>query len=60
VDVGTAEMKVVASLVQTPPEPLGLVDPGRMQRTIDLMKSSFDLKKAVTIEDVFAQGFVVK
>jgi NitT/TauT family transport system substrate-binding protein len=60
VDVGTAEMKVVGSLVQTPPEPLGSVDPRRMQRTIDLVKDSFDLKKPVTIDDVFAPGFVGK
>jgi NitT/TauT family transport system substrate-binding protein len=57
-DVGTAEMKVVASLVQMPPEPLGSVDRGRMQRTIDLVKSSFDLKNPITLDDVFADGFV--
>jgi NitT/TauT family transport system substrate-binding protein len=60
VDVGTAEMKVISSLVQTPPEPLGSVDKARMQRTIDLVAGSFDLKKTVTIDDVFADGFVTK
>ncbi|MBV9066967.1 MAG: ABC transporter substrate-binding protein [Methylobacteriaceae bacterium] len=60
IDVGTAEMNVVASLVQTPPEPLGSVNRDRMQRTIDLVKSSFDLKKPVTIDDVLADGFVPK
>lgn len=60
VDVGTAEMKVVGSLVQDPPEPLGSVDVPRMQRTIDLVKGSFELKKPVNVDDVFAPGFVDK
>lgn len=60
VDVAKAEMQVVAMLVQTPPEPLGFVDRGRMQRTIDLVKNSFDLKNPVTVDDVFADGFVPK
>jgi len=60
VDIGTAEMKVISSLVQKPPEPLGAVDKARMQRTIDLVAGSFDLKKPVTIDDVFADGFVTK
>ena len=60
VDIGTSEMKVVASLVQAPPEPLGSVDTARMQRTLDLVAHSFDLKEAVTVGDVFAPGFVGK
>lgn len=60
VEIGTAEMKVISTLVQTPPEPLGAVDKARMQRTIDLVAGSFDLKKPVSIDDVFADGFVAK
>ncbi len=58
VETGTAEMKIVGSLVQDPPEALGSVSADRMQRTIDLVKGSFELKKAVAIDDVFAPGFV--
>ena len=60
VDVGTAEMQVVSTLVQTPPEPLGTIDPVRMQRTLDLVASSFDLKRPISIGDVYAPGFVGK
>lgn len=60
VDVGASEMKVISTLVQTPPEPLGAVDKARMQRTLDLVAGSFDLKKPVSIDDVFADGFVTK
>ena len=60
VDIGTAEMKVVSSLVQTAPEPLGTLAPDRLQKTIDIVAGSFDLKKQVSIDDVFAPGFVEK
>jgi len=57
VDIGTAEMKVVGSLVKAP---AGSVDRAQMQRTIELVKNSFDLKQPVSVDDVFADGFVSK
>ena len=60
VDVGAAEIRSVASLVQVPPEPLGTVSPARMQLTIDLVADAFDLKKPVAVADVYADGFVGK
>ncbi len=56
-DVGTAEMKVMASLVKAPP---GFIDKAQMQRTIALVEKSFGLKKPIAIDDVSADGFVSK
>lgn len=60
IDIGKAEMTVVSGLVQSPPEPLGTIDPARLQKTIDLVAGSFELKKQVAIDDVYAAGFVDK
>jgi NitT/TauT family transport system substrate-binding protein len=60
VDIGIAEIKAVGSLVQTPPEPLGAIDPARLQRTIDIVSEAFTLKKPVTVESLYAPGFVSK
>jgi len=57
VDIGTAEMKVVASLVKPP---VGSVEKDQMQRTLDLVAASFDLKRPVNIDDVYVDGFVNK
>lgn len=57
VEIGTAEMKVVTSLVKPPG---GVIDKEEMQRTIDLVASSFDLKKPVAFDDVVADGFASK
>lgn len=57
VDVGTAEMKVVASLAQARPEPVGALNPERLQQTIDLVEGAFEMQNPVTVSDVYAPGF---
>jgi NitT/TauT family transport system substrate-binding protein len=58
IDVGTAEMKAVADLVRKPVETAGIIDPARMQKTVDVVSQAFSLKKPIKADDVFVGGFV--
>lgn len=60
VDVGTAEMQAVAGLVRTPTDKIGMIDPERMQRTVDIVAEAFELKRPVSAKDVYAPGFVAQ
>jgi len=60
VDVGTAEMKAVAGLVQSPADKIGLIEEGRMKSTVDLVSEAFSLKNPVSPADVYAPGFVAR
>lgn len=58
VDIGTAEMKVVGTLVRKPTDKVGVIELPRMQRTVDIVTEAFVLKQPVKAADVFASGFV--
>lgn len=58
VDIGTAETQKVAALAPQKGLPLGTVDNGRMQRTIDIVAAAFTLKNPVKVSDVSAPGLL--
>ncbi len=58
VDVATGETEMVCALALVPNTPPGFVGRDGVQRTIDIVAGAFDLKKPVTVDDVFAPGFV--
>jgi hypothetical protein len=49
---------MVCALALVPNTPPGFVSPDGVQRTIDIVAGAFDLKQPVTVDDVFAPGFV--
>jgi NitT/TauT family transport system substrate-binding protein len=58
VDVAAGETKAVAELAQVPGRPLGLIDPARIDETINVVKSVFKLKSPVSANDIYVPGFV--
>jgi NitT/TauT family transport system substrate-binding protein len=58
VDIAIGEMKKVADLAVQPNAALGAMDPGRVQKTIDIVGVAFPLKKSVVPMDVYAPGFL--
>jgi NitT/TauT family transport system substrate-binding protein len=62
VDVAVAkgETEAVAELAQVKGQPLGLIDPSRLEDTINAVTSVFKLKTPVSVSDVYAPGFVAK
>ena len=42
------------------PRELGLIDPARVEETINVVNSVFKLKAPVAVNDVYAPGFVAK
>jgi len=58
--VAKGETEAVAELAQVKGEPLGLIDPSRIEQTIEAVTSVFKLKTPVTVNDVYAPGFVGK
>jgi NitT/TauT family transport system substrate-binding protein len=58
VAVAKGETEAVAELAQVKDQPLGTIDPARVQQTIDAITSVFKLKTPVTVNDVYAPGFV--
>ncbi|MFD2183289.1 ABC transporter substrate-binding protein [Rhodoplanes azumiensis] len=60
VDVATAETAAVAALAQVPGEPLGAVNPARVQKTIDIVSDAFKLKSPVTVQDIAVTDMVGK
>jgi NitT/TauT family transport system substrate-binding protein len=56
--VAKGETEAVAELAQVKGQPLGLIDPARVQQTIDAVTSVFKRKTPVTVNDVYAPGFV--
>jgi len=45
---------------QIPNQPLGEIDPARIDATVDLVKDNYQLATPVTAADVYAPGFVPK
>jgi NitT/TauT family transport system substrate-binding protein len=50
----------VAELAQVNGRELGLIDPARIEETINVVNSVFKLKTPVAVNDVYAPGFVSK
>jgi len=60
VAVAEGETKAVAELAQVKGRELGLIDPARIEETINVINSVFKLKAPVAVNDVYAPGFVSK
>jgi len=62
IDVGVAkgETEAVAELAEVKGQPLGMIEPARIDETIDVVKSVFKLKAPVSASDVYVPGFVQK
>lgn len=58
--VASAETVKVGQLATVPGEPLGSLDPTRLQRTIDVVAGAYTLKNSVKPSDIYAAGFVPK
>src|SRR5262252_1631140 len=54
-DVAAAETKIVGTLTG---QPLGVLDPARVKKAIEIVGRAYTLKSAVTPEDIYAPGFV--
>jgi NitT/TauT family transport system substrate-binding protein len=59
-DVAVGETKAVAELAEVPGLPLGMIDPPRIDETIDVVKSVFKLNAPVNASDVYVPGMVSK
>jgi NitT/TauT family transport system substrate-binding protein len=55
-DVAAAETKIVGTLTG---QPLGVLDPARVKKAIEIVGRAYTLKSAVAPEDIYAPGFVV-
>jgi NitT/TauT family transport system substrate-binding protein len=58
-DIAIAEMRKVKELAAQRNADMGVMDPGRVQKTIDIVGATFALKKAVSPTDVHAPGFLL-
>ena len=54
------ETEAAAELAQIPGQPLGEIDPARIEATLDVVKGAFKLATPVAAADVYAPGFVTK
>jgi NitT/TauT family transport system substrate-binding protein len=63
VDVAKAEtlaVKALALVPETQKNGIGWVDPARVQKTIDIMTPALELKRKVTVDEVYAPGFLTQ
>jgi NitT/TauT family transport system substrate-binding protein len=60
IDIGMAadELVKVRALAAIPNSPLGVIESKRAQQTIGVVIGAFDMKRPVTVQDVFEAGFV--
>ena len=58
VDIAIGEMRKVKELAASPNAALGTMNPGRTQKTIDIVATTFALKKSISPTDVYAPGFL--
>ena len=56
--IAIQETEKVRQLAQQPNAALGSIDPARVQKTIDVVGSAFELKSRVATADVYAPGFL--
>jgi len=57
-DVAKGETELVKELAEVPGHKMGVIDPARIQRTIDIMAKSYPMKQPVKPQDMFVAGFV--
>jgi NitT/TauT family transport system substrate-binding protein len=60
VAVAKGETEAVAELAQVKGQELGMIEPARIEETINAVTSVFKLKTPVSVNDVYAPGFVAK
>ena len=60
VAVARGETEAVAELAQVEGQPFGVIDPARIEATLDVMKSAFKLKTPVVAKDVYVSGLISK
>ena len=60
VEVGAAETKAVAELAEVKDQPLGMIDPARIDDTINVVKGTLKLNAPVSASDIYVPGFVSK
>jgi NitT/TauT family transport system substrate-binding protein len=58
--IARSETEAVAELAQLPGQPLGEIDPARIEATLDVVKGAFTLATPVAAADVYVPGFVPK
>jgi NitT/TauT family transport system substrate-binding protein len=58
--IAKKETEAVAELAQIPGQPLGEIDPARIDATLDVVTGAYQLATPVTAADVYAPGFVPK
>jgi NitT/TauT family transport system substrate-binding protein len=58
--IAKKETEAAAELAQIPGQPLGEIDPARIDATLDMVKGAFKLATSVAATDVYAPGFVPK
>jgi NitT/TauT family transport system substrate-binding protein len=58
VAIGAAETSKVKELAVQPGAPLGTIDPARVQKTIEIVAATFELKRKVAPNDVYAPGLM--
>jgi NitT/TauT family transport system substrate-binding protein len=58
--IAKKETEAAAELAQIPGQPLGEIDPARIEATIDVVKGAFRLATPVAAADLYAPGFVPK
>jgi NitT/TauT family transport system substrate-binding protein len=61
VDIAKAETLAVESLALTPETAqhgIGYVDPARVQKTIDIITPALELNRTISVNEVYAPGFV--
>jgi NitT/TauT family transport system substrate-binding protein len=56
-DIATGETRIVGTLAGTP---LGVIDPARAQKSLEIVGSAYTLKYPVAADDIYAPGFVTK
>ena len=57
VAVAKGETEAVAELAQVKGQPLGVIDPVRIEQTIEAVNSVFKLRTPVTVNNVLCAGF---
>jgi hypothetical protein len=58
VDIAIGETRKVKELALQPNAVLGTIEPGRVQKTIDIVGATYALKKTISPPDVYAPGFL--
>jgi NitT/TauT family transport system substrate-binding protein len=57
-DVAKGETELVKELASVPGQKMGVINEGRIKRTIDIMAKSYPMKHPVQPRDMFVPGFV--